>query len=63
MIEQEEITKFYILTKYWAATVKNNETNEQRSKVYNKAIVALKIMVILCVVAEFIKINFLGLGG
>lgn len=63
MIENEENSKFYILTRYWAATVKNNETNEQRSEIYNKAITSLKTMVILCVVAEFIKMNFLGLGG
>lgn len=63
MKEKDEITRYYISTKYLAATSFNNMTNEKRSKEYDKVVFSLIMLLIICIVVETLKCNFLGIGG
>jgi hypothetical protein len=58
----QEQAQIFISARWLAASAKNNETNEARSKKYDKTIRALIIMISICVAMEIIKCNFLGLG-
>lgn len=60
--EKEDVTNYYISTQYLAATSKNNETNEIRSNEYNKVIHSLIMLLLISIIVEAIKYNFLGLG-
>lgn len=53
--EPDDITAYYISTKYLAATAKNAETNNSRSKDYAKVVIFLKIMLIFCFIAEIVS--------
>lgn len=48
--------------RYIGATIENTETNDKRAKLYNRGALALGILLVLCILAELLRINCLGLG-
>ena len=51
-----------IAIRYIGATIKNTETNDQRAKQYNAGSLCLGMLLVLCIIVELLRINYLGLG-
>lgn len=51
-----------VAMRYMGAIIKNNETNDSRAKRFNRAVIMLGILILLCIIAETLQINFFKLG-
>lgn len=50
-----------VAMRYIGATMKNTTTNDAKAKNFNRAILALGILIIVCIISEVLRINFFNL--
>lgn len=50
-----------VAMRYIGATMKNTNTNDVKAKNFNRAILALGILIIVCIISEVLRINFFNL--